>query len=79
MAKLEAAQDDPYASANDGRFPQAGLKFEYSLVPSPRKSGLVHTVCACARIYGKWPVNVFVSEFSHMAMSSTEAVYEYRN
>ena len=33
VAMLEAAglslQDDPYASANDGRFPQAGLKFEY--------------------------------------------------
>ena len=33
-ANLEAAgvmslQDDPYASANGGRFPQAGLKFEY--------------------------------------------------
>ena len=33
MAKLEAAdlslQDDPYTLANDGRFSQAGLKFEY--------------------------------------------------
>ena len=48
-----------------------------SLVPSPRKSGLNHTVRACGRIYGKQQVNVFVNEFSHMAMSSTEAVYEY--
>ena len=36
VAKLEAAglslQDDPYTSANrcDGRFSQAGLKFEYA-------------------------------------------------
>ena len=33
VAKLEAAglslQDDPYVSVNDGRFPQAGLKFDY--------------------------------------------------
>ena len=33
VAELEAAglslQDNLYASANDGRFPQAGLKFEY--------------------------------------------------
>ena len=50
-----------------------------SLVPSPRKSGLVHTVRACARIYGKRPVNVFTKELSHMAISSTVAVYEYRN
>ena len=53
--------------------------YDISLVPSPRKSGLVHTVHACARIYGKPPVNVFVNEFSHMAMSSMEAVYEYKN
>ena len=33
VAELEAAglslQDNLFASANDGRFPQAGLKFEY--------------------------------------------------
>ena len=50
-----------------------------SLVPSPRKRGPVHTVRACARIYGKRPVNVFVNELSHMAISSTVTVYEYKN
>ena len=34
----------------------------------------IHTVCACERIYGKGPVNVSVSELSHMTRSSTEAV-----
>ena len=37
----------------------------------------VRTVCACTRIYGTGPVNVSANELSHMARSSTEAVYRY--
>ena len=29
------------------------ILYSLSLIPSPRKNGLVHTVCACARMYGK--------------------------
>ena len=49
-----------------------------SLVPRPRgkkKSGLVSTVRACARIYGTGSVNVSVNGLSHMPRSSTETVY----
>ena len=50
----------------------------FSLVPRPRgkkKSGLVSTVRACARIYGIGSVNVPVNGLSHMPRSSTETVY----
>ena len=40
-----------------------------------KKSGLVSTVRACARIYGIGSVNVSVNGLSHMPRSSTETVY----
>ena len=45
-----------------------------SLIPSQRKSGLVLSVCTCAR---KRSVNVSVNVLSHKATSSMEVVYEY--
>ena len=36
------------------------------------KLSLVHTVCACAKIYGKESVNVSVNDLSHVVRSSTE-------
>ena len=49
------------------------------LVPRPRswRSGLVCTFHTCARIYGSRSVNVSVSEFSHMAVSSTDKIHGY--
>ena len=54
----------------------------YSLVPRPhprKNSGLVSTVRACANklLNGKRSVKVSVNDISHMARSSTEAVYAY--
>ena len=47
-AKLEVAglslQDDPYVSANDGRFPQAGLEFEYGHILATLSSDRGSTV-----------------------------------
>ena len=40
-----------------------------------KKSGLVSTVRACARIYGIGSVNVSVNGLSHMPRSGTETVY----
>ena len=36
---------------------------------------VVYTICACMGIYSTGPVNVCVDELSHMAQSSTEALY----
>ena len=53
------------------------IKVIASLVPRPhsRRSGLVSTVFAGARIFGKQSVNVSVIKLSHMAASSMEAVH----
>ena len=49
-----------------------------SLVPrrhENKKSGLVSTVHACARIYGRGSVNVSVNSLSHMPRRGTATVY----
>ena len=46
------------------------------LVPRPcSRSDLISAIHACARMCGKQSVNVSINKLSHMAKSSTEAVY----
>ena len=53
-------QDDLYASANDGRFPQAGLKFEYGHISATLFSDRGSTLMSSSFPGSSWiPITIF--------------------